>query len=252
MQARLQLRVADLLPLEVLGQHVLVRVRGCLQQLIPPARDLLGHLLGHRHLLPPATIEDVCPAVHQVDVPPERVGRPDGDLQRRDLGAESRSQRIQRRVGVGVLPVAAREHEESRGVRLPAQGDGLLRARLNATRGVHRKQRPVGRREALDHLAHEVGVAGRVDKRDAVPLGLQARDRKGERELALLLLRLVVQAGRPVVDLAQSRYGARLEEQMLGQGRLAGAGVARQDDVAQVRELFGRHATRAPPGEVSA
>ena len=44
-----------------------------------------------------------------------------------------------------------------------------LGARLDAARGVHRDERGVGRREALDDLAHEVGVAGRVDERDAVP-----------------------------------------------------------------------------------
>ena len=76
-----------------------------------------------------------------------------------------------------------------------AQGDGLFEAGLDAGRGVHDEQRPVGGREALDDLGDEVRVARRVDQRDPRPVVLERADREAQRLAALLLLGLEVEVG---------------------------------------------------------
>ena len=125
-----------------------------------------------------------------------------------------------------------------------AQRDRSLGARLDAARRVHGEQRGVRRREALDHLAREVGVAGRVDQGDLVAVVLHRRQRERERLLALLLLGLEVEAGGPVVDLAQSGDGAGGVEQVLGEGGLARVGMAGKDDVAEARHVDCGHAAQ--------
>ena len=102
------------------------------------------------------------PAVDHVDGAREGLTLADGHLERRDLVAELRAQRVNGPHRVGALTVAVGDHED-RGLRQgTAESDGGLRARLGAGR-VHGDERRVDRREALDDLAHEVGVAGGVD-----------------------------------------------------------------------------------------
>ena len=67
-------------------------------------------------------------------------------------------------VGIGVLPLASGDHEQRGSAVRAAERDGTFRACLDAARGIHRQQRSVGRLEALDDLAGEVGIAGRVDQ----------------------------------------------------------------------------------------
>ena len=73
---------------------------------------------------------------------------------------------------------------------------------------VHHEDRAVGRLEAGDHLGDEVEVAGRVQERDARPVGLERRHREAERLAPLLLLGLEVEVGRAVIDLAEPGDGA--------------------------------------------
>ena len=49
-EARLELRVGDLLALEVLHQDVVVGLGRGLEELVAPARDLVGHPVGDRRL----------------------------------------------------------------------------------------------------------------------------------------------------------------------------------------------------------
>ena len=106
------------------------------------------------------------------------------------------------------------------------------------------EQRAVGGREAGDDLGHEVRVAGRVDERDPGLVVLERRDREAQRLLALLLLGLVVEVGRAVVDAAEPRDGAGAKEELLGERRLAAAGVAGQDDAPEVGGIDALHRHR--------
>ena len=103
------------------------------------------------------------------------------------------------------------------------------------------EDRAVGRGEALDDLGDEVRVARRVDERDAGPVGFERADREAQRCPALLLLGLEVEVGRPVVDATEPGDRPGPEEQLLGQRRLAGPGVAGQDDASEVGEVDTLH-----------
>ena len=94
-QARLELRVGDLLALEVLGQDVVVGLGRRLEQLVAPADDLVGELVGDRDLDLGGAVPAEGLAVDEVDVALERFGRPDRQLERRDLLAEGRPQRVE-------------------------------------------------------------------------------------------------------------------------------------------------------------
>ena len=67
-QADLELLVGDLLAVEVLDQDVVVGLRGGLEELIPPARDLVGQLVGDRDLDLVVPVPPIGLAVDEVDV----------------------------------------------------------------------------------------------------------------------------------------------------------------------------------------
>ena len=180
----------------------------------------------------------------EVDVARELLALPDGQLERRDLAAERRAESVERVRRVGVLPIGLVDEEAGRGVRRPPEGDRLLETRFDPARRVDRDDRAVGGVEALDDLGHEVRVAGRVDQRDPRPVLLERRDGQAQRRAALLLLRLVVEVGGPVVHPAQPRDGAGPVEQLLGERRLAGASVAGEDDASEVGEVDTLHRHR--------
>ena len=205
-QARLELRVGDLLALEVLHQDVVVRLGRGLEQLVAPPGDLAGQLVGDRDLDLLRAVPAVGLAMDEVDVAAERLGGADGELERRDLVAERR--RAARR-GRAVGSAFSRSHllmkkHAARPVDRPS-ATACSRPGLDAGRGVHDEERAIGRGEALDHVGDEVRVAGRVDERDPRPVVLERPDREAQRLAPLLLLGLEVEVGRPVVDLAQAR-----------------------------------------------
>ena len=250
-EAGLELRVGDLLALEVLHEHVVVRLGGGLEELIPPARHLVGHPVGDRRLDLLAAVERERLPVDQVDVAREVVGRADRELERRDLVAEGRPERVERRGRVGVLLVALVDEEARRGPGRPPERDRLLEARLDAARRVHDEDRAVGGLEAGDHLGDEVEVARRVDDRHARAVGLERRDREAQGLAALLLLGLEVEVGGAILDLADAADRAGLEQELLTERRLAGACVAGEDDapnVGEVDALDGHGATSRPRG----
>ena len=123
--------------------------------------------------------------------------------------------------------------------------DGRLEARLDAARRVHHEQGGIGGVEALDHLGREVRVAGRVDDRDLVLAVLERPDRQAQRLVPLLLLGLVVEMRRPVVHPAQAGDRAGPEEDLFRERRLAGSGVAREHDGADVGEVVALDGHRA-------
>ena len=99
-----------------------------------------------------------------------------------------------------------------------------------------------------DDLAHEVRVAGRVDEGDVAAVTVEGVGGQRQRQLALLLLRLEVQAGGAVVHAAHAADDTGLVEQVLRDGRLAGAGVTGHDDVAKSRDIDVGHARTSRTG----
>jgi len=243
-EAGLELRVGDLLALEVLREDVVVCLRGGFEQLVASLVDLAGQLVGDRDLDLLRSVELVRLAVDEVDVAAELLALADRDLEGGDLVAERRTEGIEGVRRVGVLPVRLVDEEAGRGVRRPPEGDRLLEPGLDPARGVDRDDRAIGGVEALDDLGHEVRVAGRVDEGDPRPVPLERRDGQAQRGAALLLLRLVVEMGSPVLHPAEAGHGARPKEKLLGERRLAGAGVPGQDDASEVRQVNALHRHR--------
>ncbi len=182
-------------PSRYLVEHVVVGLGRGLQELVAPRRHLIGELVGDRDLDLVRAVPLVRLAMDEVDIAVERVGGPDRDLERRDLVAERRAQRVERRRRVGVLTVALVDEETGRRPGLAAQGDGLLEAGLDAGRCIHHEERPVGGGEPLDDLGDEIRVAGHVDQRDPRPVVLEGADREAQRLAPLLLLGLEVEMG---------------------------------------------------------
>ncbi len=208
-EAGLELRVADLLALEILGEHLVVGFGGRFQELVAASGDLGVHVRRDRDLDLLPTVPLPGAPMDQVDVPAERLGRPDGQLERCDLRPEGGSQRIERRRRVGVLAVALVDEEAGRAAPRSRLCDRRLQARLDPARRVDDEQRPVAGGHRRDDLGDEVRVAGRVHHRDDRPVVVEGRHGRAERLLAPMLLRLVVEGRRPVVDLARGGRSRR-------------------------------------------
>jgi hypothetical protein len=194
--AGLELGVGDLLALEVFGQDVVVGFGSGLEQLVASSGDLGLQLVRDGDLSAHALLEPVGLAMEEVDEAAERARSADGQVEGGDLGAELGAQGVQRAHRVGVLALAAGEHEEGRRAKPSTEGDGGLGAGLDATGGIHADDGRVDGLEALDDLAHEVGIAGRVDHRDPVPVVVEAGDRQRQRELPFLFLGLEIEGWR--------------------------------------------------------
>ncbi len=217
MEAGFQLLVRDRLSFEVLGEDLVVGFGRCLQQLVPPQRHLIDQVLRDGHLVTGAVLVDPGAAMDHVDVPPEPVPLADGHLEGRDLAAELGAQGVHGSHRVSVLPVATGHHEEGRASQRAALCDRVLGARPDGRASVRGDQRTIHGAERGDELTHEVGVARCVDDGDPMVRVLECRHRERQRELALLLLGLPVEAGGPVVDTSGTGDGARRVEHVLRQ-----------------------------------
>ena len=120
---------------------------------------------------------------------------------------------------------------------LAGEGDGRFQPRLDPAGRVRHQDRAVGGLEARDHLGDEVQVARCVEQRDARAVALERGNREAQRLAPLLLLGLVVEMGRPVIDLAEPADGARAMEELFAERRLAGTRVPGQDDAPKVGEV---------------
>ena len=136
-EARVELRVGDLLLAEVLLEHRVVGLGRGLEQLVAASGDLVGDLGGDGDLDLLAALEPVGLAVDEVDVAGERVGGADREVQRRDLVAEHAAQLVQGAARVRVLAVALVEHEAGRRVGRPADARPRPPGRTR-----HRPRRP--------------------------------------------------------------------------------------------------------------
>jgi hypothetical protein len=113
-------------------------------------------------------------------------------------------------------------------VGLTPHGLGL---RLDAGDRVEHGDRTVEHAERALDLDREVDVARRVDDVDAVVVPDTSGGSGGDRDATLLLLRHVVHGRGAVVDLADLVALARVVEDALGRGGLAGVDVRHDPDV---------------------
>ncbi len=244
-QARLELRVGDLLAVEVLAQDIVIGLGGGLEELVAAPGDLVGHVVGDRDLRLGGAVPLPCLAMDEVDVASERLRRSDGQLERRHLLPERPAQRIECGGRVGVLAIALVDEETGCRPRPPTDRDGVLQTGLDAARRIHHEDRAVRGREPFDDLGDEVRIAGRIDQRDPGLVTFERTHRETQGLSPLLLLGLEVQVGGPVVDPTEPRDGPGLEHELFGERGLARTDVAGQHDAAKVGEVDALHRHRA-------
>src|SRR5205085_2557893 len=110
-----------------------------------------------------------------------------------------------------------------------------LRLHLDALDGRDNEQREVGGLQRGDDVSDEIRVSGRVEQVDLVAVELEGRERERHRDGPPLLLRVEIRNGRAVFDAPDARDRAGTEQQRLRERRLAGAAVAQECDVADLR-----------------
>ncbi len=181
--------------------------------------------------------------VEQLDHPVEVGLLADGELQRRDAGAELvlelvEGARERRPLAVELV------HEHGAGeTELLGHAPHQLGLHLDAFDRRHHEHREVGGAQRGSDVAHEVGVAGRVDHVDLVTVVLERRHRQRHRDAPPRFLGVEVGDGGAVLDPAQAADGAGVVEEGLGQGGLPRAAVTDQGHVADLlrRVRLGRH-----------
>ena len=207
--------------------------------------DLLGGLggaagdAGEAHEL-------VAPAV---DHPAEVAGDADRPRDRRGGDADLRLDLVEQLERVAPGPVPLVDEGEQRQTARPAHLEQLERLGLDALGCVEDHDRGVGRRQHPVGVLGEVAVAGCVEQvHDAVPVR-ELEHGRGDRDAALLLELHPVRGGRAPTLPRLDRPGAggqrtAVEQELLGEGGLAGVGV--RDD----RERAAPSRLRRHPGGV--
>ena len=170
--------------------------------------------------------------VEQVDHAVEVGLMPDGQLHRRHAGAEGGPDVGQRAVEVGPLAVELVDDDHPRDAEAGGGAPGVLGLGLHAVGGTDDDDGQVDIGQGGDHLAGEVGVAGRVEQ-----VHLDAVDREGgqarrDGELARHLFGLEVHDGAALLDRSPPRDRSGGGQERLGERGLAGAVMADEGDVA--------------------
>ena len=156
------------------------------------------------------------------------------DLHGADAVAELGVERGHDGVEVGVLLVHAVDEHGAGDAHLAGDLPQTLRLDLRAGDGVDHEQRHLGGLHAGDRVADEVRVAGRVDDVDLHAVVNDGCEREVDRELALDLLGVVVEARVTVIDGAEPLRGAGQIEHRLGERGLARTAVSDENDVADL------------------
>ncbi len=150
------------------------------------------------------------------------------------------------RVEVGVLLVHAVDEDGARDAHVAGYLPQSLGLHLGPANRVDDEERHLGGFHARDGVADEVGETGRVDDVDLDALVRDGCEREVDRELPLDLFGVVVEVGMAVVDGAEALGLAGHEEHRLGEGRLARASMADQNDVTDLLGAESSHLASPP------
>ena len=249
-QRELELVDVDGLVAEVALHEVVVGDDDALDERVVHRVLLVGH--GRRHFAHAAraggaVVRDRF-VREEVDHSLEVGFLADRQLERRDAGAELGLEVVER--ARERRPFAVELVHEDRAGKVGGFGHAPreLGLDLHALDGRHHEDREVGRVQRGGDVAHEVGVAGRVDEVDLVALPVEGREGERHRDLALVLLGVEVTHGVVVLDPTHTGNRTGDEEQCFGERGLAGAPVADQGHVANL--LRGHSHIHPPPGEL--
>ena len=242
-QAALDLRDRELLALEVLEGQLVVHLSDRVQE----ERTVLERL-GHE-VLRDVRLDDVLAQVivvldrlhaHQVDDALELVLAADRDLDGHELAirvaAEAVADRVDAAPEVRAGAIELVDEADARhaiAVRLAPDRLGLG---LHARDAVEHDDRAVQDAQRSLHLDGEVHVPGRIDDVDPMVAPERRRRSGGDGDPALLLLRHPVHRRRALMHLADLVDLLGVEEDALGDGRLAGVDMGDDADVPRTFE----------------
>jgi hypothetical protein len=225
---------------DVLLQQALVVVGEQLEQPVPPLLGQLLVLVGDRPVLPGLAHAVARPVVaahlDQVDDAVEVALDAPGQLQHRRGRPQPVHDHVDGAVELGPDPVHLVDEADPR----HPVGVGLAPDRLRL--GLHAADRVEHGHGAVEHaqgaldLDGEVDVAGRVDQVDPVVAPLAGGGGRGDGDAALLLLLHPVHDRGALMDLAHLVGAARVVQDALGRGGLAGVDVGHDPDVARARQ----------------
>ena len=127
----------------------------------------------------------------------------------------------------------------------PADLEQLQRLRLDALRAIEHHHGAVGRGQRAVGVLAEILVSGRIQQVEPIALVLELQHGRGDRDAALALHRHPVRCGVALGFAAAHGPGqldrAAVEQQLLGQGGLAGVGVRNDREGAPARNLAAQH-----------
>ena len=155
----------------------------------------------------------------------------DRDLDRHGVGAEAVLDHVDAAPEVGAGPVELVDEADPRHLVAVGLAPDRLGLRLHAGDAVEHDHRAIEHAQAALHLDGEVHVPGRIDDVDAMVVPERRRRRGSDRDAALLLLGHPVHGGRALMDLAELVDLLRVEEDPLGDGRLARVDMGDDSDV---------------------
>ena len=238
-QAALDLGDRQLLALEVLVGQLVVHVGDGLDHRVAVLLGLGLELLGDVDDLDVvAQVVAVVDRLHldEVDDALELVLLPDRDLDGDGVRAEAVLDRLDAAPEVGAGAIELVDEAEARhavAIGLAPDGLGL---RLDTGHAVEDDDRAVEHAQAPLDLDREVHVPGRIDDVDTMVAPERRRRGSRDRDAPLLLLGHPVHGGRALMDLTDLVDLLRVEEDPLGDGRLAGVDVRDDSDVPRLAE----------------
>jgi hypothetical protein len=175
---------------------------------------------GEADVLAGAAVDDAAEVAGDADRPRHRRRA------QADLGLDLVEQ-LERLAARAVVLVEEREHGEAPG---PTDLEQLERLRLDALGRVEHHHHRVDAGEDPVRVLREVAVAGRVEQVDHVVAVRELQHRRADRDAPLALELHPVRRRRPPsvarFDGPCSLHGAGVEQELLGERRLAGVGVA--------------------------
>jgi hypothetical protein len=244
-QGALELVDARHVAVEVALEQGVVGHHDALDQVVVDLVLELLHVVGDGFGAGHPALVDVGGVGEQVGDAPEAGLLPDGQLQRGDAGAEPVAQLGQGGVVAGPLAVELVDEDHAGQAEAGGQRPRLLGLDLDPVDRADHEHGQVGDAQGGGHVAHEVGVARRVDEVDLVVAPLERSHRQRQGDAALVLLGVEVAHRRPVLDATHAGDGTGPVQEGLCQARLARSAVPDQGDVADLTSRVPLH--QAPP-----
>jgi hypothetical protein len=210
-----------------------------LDECFPVLLQRIGHVGGH--LGRAVCAAQVRLSVEEVNHATEVVLAADRDRQRHDALAVPLAKLIQYPVVVAVLAIELVDDHQAGQAPLVEGAPHLLGSHLGARDAVDHHDAAIGNADCLHHLAEEIGIPRCVQQVHLARLPLDRRHRQADRHAALDLVRVEVGGGVPLLDAAQSRDRAGLEQRCFDERGLACPAVGDERDVEDVLGVIRLH-----------